>query len=334
MTGAVEIHEVPAPSLEGNPLGDPARRKTPVYLPPGYASSTARFPVVYFLHGYSGSGMGWVNTTGFQPTPIERLDQLVAGGTIPPVIAVYCDGWTALGGSQWINSEAVGRYGDYLVGDVVGYADKTFRTLPKAAARALIGKSSGGYGAMAHARTHPDVFAHVACHSGDAYFEYCYLPDFPRAASAYRKAGGVEPWHREFIRRARETKTRGEDHTVINILAMAAAYSAKKGEPLGIELPFVVDTGRIKPEVWERWLVQDPVRFIPGSAEAFRKLESLFIDCGTRDEFNLQWGARLMVEALAAAGVKTVHEEFDDGHMGIYYRYDRSLSYLVPRLSR
>jgi S-formylglutathione hydrolase FrmB len=330
--GNVDIHEVPAPSLEGNPLGDPTRRRTPIYLPEGYASSGLRYPVVYFLHGYSGSGMNWLNATGFSPPPIERLDNLIVAGTIPPVIAVYCDGWTALGGTQWINSDAVGRYKDYVVKDVVVYTDKAFRTVPQAAARGLIGKSSGGYGVLAMSRYHSDVFGHVACHSGDAYFEYCYLPDFPKAAAALAQAGGLEPWYRTFLQRAHDTRSKGEDHAVINSIAMAAAYSPKKGDPLNIELPFEPDTARLKPDVWSRWLGHDPVRFIPRHADAFRKLKTIFVDCGLRDEFNLQWGARMVAQELVAAGVEVRHEEFDDGHMGIYYRYDRSLSYLVPRM--
>ena len=61
----------------------------------------------------------------------------------------------------------------------------------------------------------------------------------------------------------------------------------------------------------------------------------MFIDCGTRDEFNLRWGARMVAEELQGARRRAcVHEEFDDGHMGINYRYDRSLEIIAPRLAR
>ncbi|MFZ5469435.1 MAG: alpha/beta hydrolase [Myxococcota bacterium] len=334
MNGTVEVRQVPAPSLEGNPLGDSTRRQMPIYSPPGYDQGSQRYPVVYFLHGFTGSGLGWLNTSAFQLTVPERIDRLIGAGTVPPFIGVFVDGWTALGGSQWINSEAIGRYQDYLAKDVVGWVDRELRTLPKATARAVVGKSSGGYGALALARFHSASFAHVGCHAGDAYFEYCYLPDLPKSASVLLKAGGVEPWYREFLQRAQQTKPRSEDHMVINDLAMSAAYSPRKGEPLGFELPIELETGRLKPEVWSRWLDHDPVRFVPKHIDAFRRLSSVFIDCGVRDEFNLRWGARVVATELKGAGVDVVHEEFDDGHMGTNYRYDRSLSYLVPRLAR
>jgi len=332
MKGTVEVQTLDARSLEGNPLGSPAARPLVVYLPPGYSRGDERYPAVYFLHGFNGSGLGWLNVTPFTPHVPERLDALIAAGKLPPAIGVFIDGFTEMGGTQWDNSEAVGRYRDYVVQDVVGFVDERLRTRPQATARALVGKSSGGYGAINIGGLHPDVFAHIASHAGDAYFEYCYLPDFPKAASQLLKGGGVAPWYNEFLRRGRETKHKSDDHTVINVLAMAAAYSPRAGEPLGIELPFELATGQLRDEVWARWLLHDPVRFVPLRIDGYRKLRSIFLDCGTRDEFNIRWGTRQVAAALKRAGVQVVHEEFEDGHMGINYRYERSLGYLLPRM--
>ena len=73
----------------------------------------------------------------------------------------------------------------------------------------------------------------------------------------------IEPWFREFKERAIATKMRGDDHTVINMLAMSAAYSPKKGEPLGLELPVYLNNGRLKIEVWNRWSCQEHVPRTP-----------------------------------------------------------------------
>jgi len=332
MKGVLETQEMHSPALEANPLGDPARRALTVYLPPGYAAGTRRYPVVYFLNAFSGSGKSWTNFSPFSVSVPERLDALVASGTIPPVIGVFPDGWTSLGGSQWVNSDAIGRYRDFLAKDVLGFVDRTYRTLPKALSRAVVGHSSGGYGALVMGRYHPELFSHLSAQSPDAYFEYCYLPDLPKAASALLKAGGVEAWYKEFIQRSRETKARGEDFGVIMVLAMAAAYSPKKGEPLNLELPFDTQTGRLRPEVWNRWLVHDPVRFVPKFVDAFRKMKTVFVDCGSRDEFNLRWGVRMIAEDFKNGGVEVTHEEFDDGHTGVNYRFERSLAVIGPRL--
>jgi len=330
MEGRLELDWIESPALSDNPLGDPARRPVYLYLPPRHRPG---LPAVYFLHGFGGSAHSWVAFQPFALTVPERLDALVSAGAVPPVVGVFVDGFTALGGSQWVNSPAIGAYRDYLSRDVVSFVDRKLGTLGQPEARAVVGKSSGGYGALVMGRHHPDVFGHLGSHSGDAGFEYCYLPDFPKAASALLGSDAAR-WLGEMRNRARETKLRGEDHPTLNILAMAAAYSPNPGAPAGLDLPFEPETARLRPEVWARWLAEDPVRFVPKSLPAFRRLGSVFLDCGTRDEFHLRWGARMVAEELRRAGQGIVHEEFEDGHRDISYRYDRSLSYLVPRLAR
>ena len=333
MRGRLETVEIDAPSLRGNPLGDPPRRPLLVYLPPGYDGASDRYPVACFLHGFTGSAAGWTNVQAFAPTVPERLDALVASGAVPPAIGVFPDGWTGLGGTQWIDAPAVVDYQSYLARDLVAFLDGRYRTVRGPRARALLGKSSGGYGALAMGRDRPDVFGHLACHAGDAGFEYCYLPDFPRAAASLLGTDAAG-WLAEAKRRAAETRLRPDDHPTLNVIAMAAHYSPRAGEPLGLELPFEPGTARLRPAVWARWLDQDPARFVPAALASFRRLSSVFLDCGTRDEFNLRWGARMVAEALGGAGVELRHDEFEDGHRDINYRYQASLSFLLPRLAR
>jgi S-formylglutathione hydrolase FrmB len=332
MHGKLVELEVESRALAGNALGDPDRRLVLAYVPPGHGA--APLPAVYFLHGFTGSARGWSNTSVFAPTVPERLDALVAAGAIPPVVGVFPDGLTALGGTQWTNAPAVGRYQDYVAEDVVAHVDAALGTVPRREGRAIVGKSSGGYGALVMGRDRPDVFAHLACHAGDAYFEYCYLPDLPKAAAALSTAADAAAWLADAKRRAAETKLGGADHPVLNVLAMAAHYGPDPRAPLGLALPFELPSGRVREDVWARWLEHDPVRFVPRSLDAYRRLASVFVDCGTRDEYHLRWGARMVVETLRAGGVEVVHEEFEDGHMGINYRYDASLRFLAPRLAR
>jgi S-formylglutathione hydrolase FrmB len=332
--GRVEVHRLACPALAGNALGDPDERTCVVYLPPGYDRGGDRFPLVVLLHAFLGSAEGWLNVSPFAPTVPERLDLLIADEGLPACIGVFPDGWNALGGSQWTNSPATGRYRDAVVQDVLAWVEAAFRTVRRREARAVLGRSSGGHATWELVRHHPEVFGHIASHSGDAYFEYCYLGDFPRVAGALLRAGGVVPWWQPFCVRARQTKMAGDDHAVINALAMAAAYSPKAGEPLGLELPFEPETGELRPRVWARWLAEDPVRFVAADVRPFAALETVFIDCGSRDEFGLRWGARMLARTLAQAGAPVTHEEYDDGHMGTSYRFDRSLRLLLPRLAR
>ena len=180
---------------------------------------------------------------------------------------------------------------------------------------------------------HPDVFGAVACHSGDMAFELCYQQDFPKFLTAIQKAGGLEKWWSEF---EGKVKKENRDVEAVNILAMAAAYSpasAPVGQPFPIDFPFDLETCELKADVWARWLEFDPVQRVDRYVDNLKRLRLLFIDCGSRDEFNLQFGARMLVRKLKAFGVPHEYEEFDDGHMNVQYRYDVSLPKIAGALA-
>jgi enterochelin esterase family protein len=106
---------------------------------------------------------------------------------------------------------------------------------------------------------------------------------------------------------------------------MSVCYSPNPDSELGFDLPFDLETGEIREDVWARWLEHDPVRLVESAVENLKSLKLLYIDAGTRDEFALDLGARILCERLKKYGVPFIHEEFDDGHFNISYRYNRSL---------
>jgi enterochelin esterase family protein len=197
----------------------------------------------------------------------------------------------------------------------------------------VAGKSSGGYGAIVQAMRHPEIVSAVACHSGDMYFEYCYLPHFAECARALRRHGGVRAFVDHF--EAATKKREGRLFDAVCTLAMASCYSPDASREMGFALPFDVATGELDHAVWQRWLAWDPVRLVdePAHLEALRAMRLVFVDCGARDEFSLDVGARALSRRLRERGVAHVHEEFDDGHMGVSYRYDTSLPLLYRALA-
>jgi len=116
MRGQVIKDHFASQVLASNPLGDPAERDLLVYLPPGYEHSPRlRYPVVFALAGYSEIDASLENWLPFQPTLSDRLDLLTAQGLLGAgLIVVMPDCFTAYGGSQYVNSPAVGPYDDYL----------------------------------------------------------------------------------------------------------------------------------------------------------------------------------------------------------------------------
>ena len=332
MPTQVIIEQFASRVLADNPLGDPATRSLPIILPPDYETSGKRYPVIYGLAGFTGSGPMLLNISAWQPNLQQRIDRLMSAGQLPPAIYVLPDCLTRYGGSQYLNSPASGRYEDYLIGEIVPHIDQTYRTIAGPEGRGIFGKSSGGYGAITLGMKHPAVFGAVACHSGDMAFELAYRPDFPKFLNAIQEAGGLENWLNEFEHKA---KIEGRDIEAINILAMAAAYSparASLAQPFPIDFPFDLETCELKPDVWARWLEFDPVQMVERYADNLKILRLLFIDCGRRDEFNLHFGARTLVRKLKALGVPHEYEEFDDGHLNIQYRYEVSLPKMAGAL--
>lgn len=331
--GRFDEHTIESEVLRGNPLGDPHRRPLWVYVPPGYeAEFDRRLPVVYQIQGLTGQLDMWRNRSPFRKTFPELADDLFATGGCPPAIVVWVDCWTSHAGSQFLDSPATGRYLTYLCDEVVPWVDERYRTLAEPAHRGLAGKSSGGYGAMVVPMLRPDVFGGFATHAGDALFEVCYLPGFRESVRALRDHydGSFERFWEDF--RSRPALSKDHDMQLVNDWCMAACYSA---DPDGtVRLPYDIATGELIPEVWERWLAKDPVRMVPGHADALRGMRAIYIDAGTRDEWFLDLGAEAFRAALERVGVTDVFFElFDATHASIEYRYPISLRYLAERLS-
>lgn len=313
-------------ALKNNPLGDSFVRDVIVYLPAAYyEDDEQRFPVVYCLTGFTGRGKMFLNDSAFTPNLAERLDKLIAAKTIKPLIAVLPDCFTHYGGSQYINSSATGDYEDYLTKEIVPFIDDNFRTLKNKNSRAVMGKSSGGYGALIMGLRHADQFGLVCSTSGDAYFEHCYLPDIPKAFRAVE--GNPQKLVEKFWNE--DAKKGKDDFSGLNIIGMSACYSPNGTD---FDLPFDLKTGEIREEIWQKWLAHDPVRLVEKFAENLKSLKLLFIDAGTRDEFYLDLGAKIFCERLKKFNVPHIHEEFDDGHFNISYRVNRSLELISANI--
>ncbi len=326
MHGRLDEHVISSEALRGNPLGDPHERPLWVYVPPGYDESS-RYPSVYAIQGMTGQVEMWRNRMSMRKTVIELFDELFASGEAPPCLVVFPDCFTALGGSQFLDSPATGRYHTYLCDEVVPWVDERYATLDAAAHRGIMGKSSGGYGSMVTPMLRPDLFGGLATHAGDALFELCYQHEFAQCARSLREEydGSFERFWENF--RSRPALTRPSDMWLVNTYCMAACYSEG-------ELPFDLETGAVRPDVFARWLEWDPVLMVPRHAETLRRLRAIYIDSGGQDEYYLDLGALAFRRALAEIGVTDVFFElFPAGHGGIEYRYPLALKYLAERLT-
>ncbi len=331
--GRTDEHIVDSRALRGNALGDPHERPVWVSTPPGYDDDAERrYPSVYVIQGLTGQLDAWRNRSPFRRNFPELADDLFARGEAPPVIVVWVDCWTSLGGSQFLDSPGTGNYLTYLCDEIVPFVDERYRTIADRDHRGIQGKSSGGYGAMVVPMLRPDLWGGLATHAGDALFETCYLPEFRESARVLRDRydGSFDAFWKDF--RSRPAFSKDGDEHLLNDWCMAACYST---DPDGtVRLPFDTATGELIPEIWERWLALDPVRMVPAHAETLRSMRAIYVDAGKKDEYFLDLGAEAFRRALEAIGVTDVSFElFDATHMAIEYRYPLSLKYLAERLS-
>ncbi len=216
-----------AKSLEGNPLNSPVDRELYIYLPPNYfESEDRRYPVVYFLHSYSGNNQRMTVVPRLEDNmyiqmlippelqeqiDLDRLasyvkfDELITRGELAPFIFVQPDASLHLPhkdgvkdatravrtkGSFYLNSPFTGNYEDYIAKDVLEYVDVNYRTIPDKQHRAVMGGSMGGYGALSICLHHPEKFiASVSLSPANMSFD---LLDWKLVSPIYVKLLGRE----------------------------------------------------------------------------------------------------------------------------------------------
>lgn len=331
-TGRVVYWSFESSILAGNPLGDPAKRQHPVYLPPGYEQDGhRRYPVLWSLAAYTNSGLGHVAWRNHGETWPERLDRLIFEGKIPPIICIFPDCYTSLGGNQYVNSPALGHYSDHLIHELVPAVDQAFRTIPHWQSRAVLGKSSGGFGALHLTMRFPETWAAAGSHAGDCGFDRVYVRDFPTTCDVLaRYRGDVTEFVRSFWRAKRPGHA---DFHALMTLCLAASYSPDPDAPLGLALPFDFHTCQVDPSLWARWLSFDPVVDAAIHASELSKLSALWIDVGLRDQYFIHYGSRALHAVLNEHQVAHHYEEFEGSHSGIDWRLDHSIPHLINALA-
>ena len=310
-----EKHSITSGALLGNPLGDAHEREVWVWSPEDHSRG---YPTVYVLHAHMRSAASWFNVEPFERSYPQEIETLA-----PDAVVVLVDGWTSVGGSQWIDSVGIGRYGTYLQEEIVPFVDASY---PTNGLRGLQGKSSGGYGALVNALERPDLFHAVAAHAPDASFDVTLARGFPTAARTLAERGlsSLSEFWQSF-----SVLTDAGTALLVELGACALAFGDG-------ELPCDPETAALLPERWESWLRHDPVRLIEERAPAAAGLRGVWLDAGDHDEYQLDRGALALRAVLRRAGLpeeRLRFELFPGGHRGLSHRYPLSLAYLIGSLS-
>jgi S-formylglutathione hydrolase FrmB len=145
-----------------------------VVLPPGYDSSTRRYPVIYFLHGLPAT------STSYQGND-WLIDALEQGGRA--ILVMPQGARDADSDPEYLDWGKNREWATYVSTELPRYVDKHFRTIPKRSGRAIVGISAGGYGAMMLGLNHLGTFSVIESWSG--YFH----PTDPTGTRALNRGG-------------------------------------------------------------------------------------------------------------------------------------------------
>jgi putative tributyrin esterase len=257
-----------------------------VLLPRGYERSTARYPVLYLLHGLTQNYTVWGLQNG---APFYA-------GLYDDLIVVMLDG-----GNSWYVNWAVSEGGqknnwaDYIVKDAIGHVDASYRTIARREGRAIAGLSMGGYGSLVLGLRHPDLFVSIGSTSGA----------LEHARQAANRLRGVAPRPPARTLTAEEQAAADERRRQPNpLIGMPGFSSQEERTPKGTEFATIADAEAF-----------DPFTLI--AKVPAERLPHIYLDCGTEDR--LIAGARELVGILMEKNVPFDYMQMAGQHNSAYW---------------
>ena len=299
--GTIERIKVRGASLEGNLEGDSPDRDVVVYLPASYATATnRRYPVLYFLHGYSVNVDAYVKMLAVP----DSIDRAIAAGT-REMIVVMPDAFTKYGGSMYSNSLTTGDWEGYVAHDLTSYIDRRYRTIAAREGRGLAGHSMGGYGTVRIGMKQPAMFAALYAMSS------CCLMNDPGGARG-RAAGPAPPAAPAASgNRATPPGGRGGAGMANALFAQAAAWAPNPlNPPQFFDLP--TKDGELQPTIAAKWVANSPLVMVDQYVPNLKTFRAIAMDVGDQDPGTP--AITSLDHALTRLGVSHTFEVYEGTH--------------------
>jgi len=307
---ASSVNYVPIDSaaIAANLIGEDPKRILEIYLPANYETSTTRYPVVYYLPGFSDGSI-------YMSLP-QDMDKLIAAGEIQDMIVVVVPGNNKLGGSFFVNSPVTGNWEDFVVNEVVSFIDGKYRTIAQADSRGISGHSMGGFGALNIAMHHPDVFSAVYSVS-PGLFDQEGLAN----SQLFRNDAAISA----FIKSQKDVLTKPSDVQLKTVLASYDKFSVAYGMtfapnpeniPYYFDYPYSETNGTLvrDDQIWKQWdsgyggIAEEVAQY----KDNLMKLKGIVVEYGTKDEYKwIPQGCAYFDAQLTSSGIPhemVVHE--------------------------
>lgn len=304
-----------------NEFGENPNRRVTIYLPPEYSESKQRYPVLYFLHGFTWSDSLMIAESQFD----KLLDKAIAKDIIEPVIVVMPNHFTLFRGSWYTNSKLTGKWADFTGEDLVNFVDHNYRTISNRDYRGIAGHSMGGQGAIKIAMLFSDIFSTVYALS-------------PATLDPTISEFGIQG---EAYKRINEISTREELITDWNeflpnaIVAMGRAFSPNLNKPpfyADFPYEYVNDSLIVNYEVLELWKKKSAMGMVDHHIEDLRKLNAIKLDWGRNDGFDhIPTTCLLFSKKLENLGINHFAEEYIGNHSNKLFTDDgRVMNDMLP----
>jgi len=314
--GTVEHITIHGKSLEGNLEGDSPDRAVSIYLPPSYGKDPKRrYPVVYFLHGYTDSDDKWYGPTKHWINLPTVLNKALAQSGNREIIFVTPNAFTRYHGSFYSNSVTTGNWEDFIVNELVPYIDARYRTIPVAASRGLAGHSMGGYGTIRIGMRHPETFSSIYLLSA------CCMTVEPslftdNAAKTEAAKTPDEAAALEFLPRV--------------VFAVSAAWAPDpKNPPLYLDLPN--KDGKVLDDINAKFHANEPLYMIDQYIANLRSLKAIGLDAGDKDH-SITANTQELDRVLTKYNIAHQFEIYDGDHLN--HIADRIEQKVVPFFSQ
>ena len=245
-----------------------------IVLPANYEQTTTRYPTLYLLHGLTSDYTAWARLG--VPEAARRFDLVV-------VMPDVGNSWYV----NWAKSEEgqKNHWEDFIVKDLIGHVDATYRTIARREGRAINGLSMGGYGGLMLGLKHPDLFCSIGSHSG---------------AVAFAKTAGERLREgKELPRPKTEPSTKPNPRIGIDGFSSQAERTPK---------------GRIFATP-DDCAANDPFQLVTKIPRD--KLPHIYVDCGTEDR--LLESNQAFLRLLMENKIPFTDAESNGGHNGTYW---------------
>lgn len=317
----LEVIEISGTCLQDNPLQDPMKRRLAAFFPAQYESGQ-EIPVVYYLNGYGCSSENLIRSSKVWLDLVQR-----ASDAVTPFILVAVDARTRWGCSQYLDSPAQGNYATYICDEILPEFEQSHHLNLKASERLIAGHSSGGFGALRIAMMRKSVFGAVIALSPDSDFPTTHLP--PIQASRMKDttpaevdqmiATPISSWPEKWA-------------SEMMFVGLSAAYAPAGPEHPG-KFEWLYDSkGKFQPNVWQRWLENDPLTIVREHEDAFAPEQRIYLDGAALDEWGANIGAHKIYDVLSARHAQCAFYE-PPGHHGEHQqdRLQRGLAWVFNK---